>query len=192
MCRMRLPPVLSEAVVRAYAQAYDVNLDECEPPPSGGAWSSFDAFFTRPLRPGMRSMSAAERHLVSPADGKIESIGPVDLDGTLQVKGRPYRVEELVGDAADAARYGGGQFTIVYLSPRDYHRVHAPVAGAVTRVRSLPGDLYPVNSIGERHVPSLFATNQLEVALHAFGALAFADPDQLHLVVCINDHISNP
>jgi len=69
-------------------------------------------------------------------------------------------VADLVGDPAEAARYEGGQFAIVYLSPRDYHRVHAPIGGRITRVRSLPGDYFPVNSIGERHVPSLFSTNR--------------------------------
>ena len=78
----------------------------------------------------------------------------------MQVKNRPYRVAELIGDETDAKRYAGGQFAIVYLSPRDYHRVHSPIAGDISIIRSLPGDLFPVNSLGERHVPSLFSKNR--------------------------------
>lgn len=125
-----------------------------------GAYQSFDQFFTRQLKPGQRAICSQAHDIASPADGKIEAIGPVDLEGTLLVKKQLYRVDELIGDATDAERYRGGQFAIVYLSPRDYHRVHAPVTGEVVRVRSMPGDLYPVNSIGERHVPSLFSKNR--------------------------------
>lgn len=155
LCDAELPPAFSQALVRAYARAYRIDLDEYAHP--NGAYKSFDAFFTRELKPGLRPF---EGDIASPADGKIESRGEIHLDATLRVKGRPYRVEELVGDAEDAKRYAGGQFAIVYLSPRDYHRVHSPVEGRIARVRSLPGDLFPVNSIGERHVPSLFARNR--------------------------------
>ena len=87
-------------------------------------------------------------------------MGPVGRDSTYVVKGRPYRVEELVGDADEAARYVGGGGCVIYLSPRDYHRVHSPCDGTVARIRSMPGDYYPVNSIGIRHVPNLFAINR--------------------------------
>jgi phosphatidylserine decarboxylase len=158
LCDVALPSGVSRAVVGLYVRAYRVDLDECQP--QEGAYESFDQFFTRRLRAGQRAICPNANEIASPADGKIEAIGPVDLDGTLLVKKQPYRVEELVGDAADAERYRGGQFAVVYLSPRDYHRVHSPVAGEVVRVRSLPGDLFPVNSIGERHVPSLFSKNR--------------------------------
>jgi phosphatidylserine decarboxylase len=158
LCDLALPEGLSRAVVGLYVRAYSVDLDECVP--HNAAYPSFDQFFTRRLKPGLRIICPNDREIASPADGKIEAIGRVDLEGTLLVKQRPYRVAELIGDEADAKRYTGGQFAVVYLSPRDYHRVHAPVAGAITRVRSMPGDLFPVNSIGERHVPSLFSKNR--------------------------------
>jgi phosphatidylserine decarboxylase len=158
LCDVPLPAPISEAVVRIYARAYRVNLTECEP--QVGPYRNFDAFFTRELRQGQRTICPHEHELASPADGRIEAIGPVDLQGTLQVKGRPYRVDQLVGSVEDAKRYEGGHFAVVYLSPRDYHRVHAPVAGRITWIRSMPGDLFPVNSLGERHVPSLFSTNR--------------------------------
>jgi phosphatidylserine decarboxylase len=158
LCDAPLPRAVSSAVVGLYARAYDVALEDTADPV--GAWGSFDAFFTRPLREGARPIDAEPGAILSPADGRVEAIGPVERGGRFLIKGRDYTVDELVGDPAEVARYEGGQFAVVYLSPRDYHRVHAPVGGAVTLVRSMPGDLYPVNSIGERHVPSLFARNR--------------------------------
>jgi phosphatidylserine decarboxylase len=155
---VRLHPAVADAVVGLYVRAYKVDLAETQAP--AGSFASFDAFFTRPLRAGVRPICPAPGALVSPADGRLEDTGPVHAGGKLRIKGRDYSVTELVGDPAEAARYEGGQFALVYLSPRDYHRVHAPVAGQITRIRSLPGDYFPVNSIGERHVPSLFSTNR--------------------------------
>lgn len=156
LCDQPLPSVVSKAVTNVYCQAYRVDLDDAELPP--GAFPSFDAFFTRQLKPGARTLSSDA--LVSPADGMLSSQGVVDAGARIFVKGQPYDVGELVGDPRDAARYAGGEFAVVYLAPRDYHRVHAPVDGNITLVRGLPGDLYPVNAIGERHVPQLFVRNQ--------------------------------
>lgn len=157
LCEARLSPAVSQAVVGLYARAYAVELHEAR---QNGGYESFDAFFTRRLRDGARPLFDDERAVLSPADGRVEAIGPVQAGGTFSIKGRSYRAPELIGDEDDARRYEGGNFAVVYLSPRDYHRVHAPVAGNVPLVRSLPGDLYPVNSIGERHVPGLFARNR--------------------------------
>jgi phosphatidylserine decarboxylase len=153
-----LPPAVSSAVVGLYARAYRVDLGEAAP--QTGAFSSFDAFFTRALRDGARPPCASPDVFVSPADGRVESLGPVEAGGRFLVKGKPYACADLVGDAEDAKRYEGGQFAVVYLSPRDYHRVHSPVAGTVRTVRSMIGDYFPVNSIGERHIQGLFARNR--------------------------------
>lgn len=156
LCDARLSPLMSQLVVNAYARAYRVDLAAAQ----AGPYASFDAFFTRSLRDGLRPACADELAVVSPADGRLAALGPVTEGGRLRIKGQPYRTADLVGDDREAERYDGGQFAVVYLSPRDYHRVHAPVAGEVTLIRSLPGDLYPVNAIGERHVPGLFARNR--------------------------------
>jgi phosphatidylserine decarboxylase len=156
LCDQPLPPLVSRAVTGAYCQAYRVDIDEAEIP--SDAFPSFDAFFTRPLKPGMRTVSSDA--LVSPSDGDLSSQGLIDPGARIFVKGQPYDVGELVGDPRDAARYAGGEFAVIYLAPRDYHRVHSPVDGEVTLIRGLPGDLYPVNRIGERHVPQLFVRNQ--------------------------------
>jgi phosphatidylserine decarboxylase len=154
----RIPAPLSRAVVGIYARAYAVDMDEAACP--NGAWESFDAFFTRELLPGRRPAPTDDRAIVSPADGRFDAAGNVDKGGKFVVKGRDYTAQDLLGDPQEAARYEEGQYFIVYLSPRDYHRVHAPVAGRITQIRSMAGDLFPVNRIGENHVPSLLAINR--------------------------------
>jgi phosphatidylserine decarboxylase len=155
LCELPLSPPLSRAITGVYSRAYCVNLDEAMPEPE--PYASFDAFFTRPLRHGARHINSDA--VVCPADGKLSSCGRVDSGSRIFVKGQHYDVGELIGDARDAARYSGGEFAVVYLAPGDYHRVHSPVDGEVTLVRGMPGDLYPVNSIGERHIPQLFVRN---------------------------------
>lgn len=154
----RIPAPLSRAVVGLFVRAYKVDLDEAIRPT--GEFESFDAFFTRALKPGSRVAHADERRIVSPADGRLDALGRIERDGKLLVKGRPYSVSELLDDPREVEAYQGGSFAVVYLSPRDYHRVHAPVAGKIGSIRSLPGDLFPVNAIGERHIRSLFSINR--------------------------------
>ncbi len=156
LCEQEIPPVLSEVASRIYARAYRVDLEEAEP--QAGPYRTFDEFFTRRLRSGARPLDDAP--VISPSDGKVVAVGDVHDGTSIRVKGRDYGVAELVGSQDDAPRYSDGEFIVIYLHPRDYHRVHAPVAGQVSTIRSLPGDLYPVNSIGERHVPGLFVRNQ--------------------------------
>ena len=147
---------VGRAVVGLYSRAYDVDLGECE----AAGWSSFDAFFTRGLREGARPVDPDPRAIVSAADGQIAAMGRIDDKSTWPVKGRPYRIGELLGSEEDGRRFDGGRACVIYLSPRDYHRVHSPVRGTLVSVRSLPGDYYPVNSIGMRHVPNLFVRNR--------------------------------
>jgi phosphatidylserine decarboxylase len=150
------PRTLERTVVGLYSRAYDVRLDEC----ADRSWPSFDAFFTRRLREGVRRVDDDPRTVTSPADGRVTSIARIDASGRLIVKGRPYSVAELVGDPQEAERFLDGAGFVVYLSPRDYHRVHAPVSGTIRRIRSMPGDFYPVNDIGMRHVPRLLSRNR--------------------------------
>jgi phosphatidylserine decarboxylase len=153
----RWPPPVGRAVVGLYSRLYDVRLDECL---ERGGWASFDAFFTRRLREGAREVERDPRVVTSPADGRVEALGPINEQGTFVVKGRPYSISELVGDGTEAQRFVGGAGCVVYLSPRDYHRVHAPVDGTIARIRSMPGDFYPVNAVGLRHVANLFCRNR--------------------------------
>jgi phosphatidylserine decarboxylase len=162
------PPV-GRAVVRAYARAYDVALDEAAAPRE---WGSFDAFFTRKLRDGARLVDDDPRAIVSPADGRIEATDRIGASATFRVKGRPYSVGELVGGDDPGRRFAGGAGVVVYLSPRDYHRIHAPVSGTIGRIRSMPGDYYPVNAVGVRHVANLFCRNRrVAIEIDAAGGL---------------------
>jgi phosphatidylserine decarboxylase len=163
----RWSPPVGRAVVGLYSRLYGVELDECL---QQGGWASFDAFFTRRLRG--REVNRDPRAVAGPADGRVEAIGRIDEGAKFTIKGRPYAIEELVGDDREARRFVGGAGCVVYLSPRDYHRVHAPVGGSVGRIRSLPGDCYPVNAIGMRHIPNLFCRNRrVAIEIDADGDL---------------------
>jgi phosphatidylserine decarboxylase len=141
-----------------YVRAYAVDLSECEIP--SGGFRTFNEFFTRPLKGGARPLDPDAGAILSPADGKVEDAGSIDERAALRIKGRRYELGELLGDPGEADRLAGGTFVVVYLSPRDYHRVHAPVSGEVRVGRHIGGTLYPVNRIGVEHVPGLFAKNE--------------------------------
>ncbi len=147
-----------DAAISAFVKAYDVDLSEVDMPPDG--FRTFDDFFTRKLITGARLVDGNPRALVSPADGRIEDLGRLTAGAELLVKGQTYSAADLIGDRDAAALYEGGHYFIVYLSPRDYHRVHAPTSGAVQYVRYVPGTLFPVNRIGTDHIPQLFARNE--------------------------------
>lgn len=159
--RVAAAPAAQRVLARAidvYVRAYRVDMDEAEVPPGG--FRTFDEFFTRKLKPGSRPIEGDEETLISPADGLLEDIGPIESDSILRVKGQEYDVGELLGDPADATRFAGGTFAVVYLSPRDYHRIHAAVDGRVHSVRHIGGTLLPVNRFGVRNYPRLFARNE--------------------------------
>ena len=104
-------------------------------------------------------MPADPSVLASPADGRLDAVGPVG-DGEIIVKGQPYDARALLLSDAAAERYRGGEFAVIYLSPRDYHRVHVPAKGRLLEVRSAAGELFPVNSISERHIPQFLTRNR--------------------------------
>ncbi len=166
------PSALVQRAIRSFVRVYDVELEEAIVPAEG--FRSFDAFFTRALKPGARIVDQRPEVVVSPADGRIEDLGRIEARSRFLVKGYEYEVGELLGAPEEAELFRGGTFFIVYLSPRDYHRVHAPVDGRVARARHVGGTLYPVNSIGLRHVPKLFARNERVVTVQAsrFGPVA--------------------
>jgi phosphatidylserine decarboxylase len=167
LARVEAPDPVVQAAMRAYCAAYGVDLSECEVPVGG--FTSFDAFFTRRLKAGARVLDPDAETVLSPADGRIEDCGVIERGAQLRVKGLAYSVGELVGDHSAGAELEGGVYAVIYLSPRDYHRVHAPVSGPVVAARYVPGTLFPVNAIGVRHVPNLLARNE-RVAVHQRSA----------------------
>jgi phosphatidylserine decarboxylase len=150
-------PLIRRAIER-FCAFYRVNTEEFETPPSG--FSSFNAFFTRQLKPGARPISEEANAIVSPADGTVQASGYLAPGSRLIIKGTPYTLESLLDDEKQAVRFESGAFVVIYLSPRDYHRVHAPVAGTVESLRYIGGTLFPVNEIGTRYVSDLFARNE--------------------------------
>jgi phosphatidylserine decarboxylase len=154
LCARQLPSGVSRVVERAYVRVYGVDMTDVAPRQS--AYSTLDAFFTRPLRPGARTIGQAR--VVSPADGALVALGRIEREARFRVKAQDYAAHELIGEPADV--YIGGSYAVVYLAPRDYHGVHAPVDGTIRGVRSIPGDVYPVNTLGERHVPRLLVRNE--------------------------------
>ena len=161
-------------LIRLFIRAFRVDMSEAlDPDP--GHYASFNAFFTRPLRPGARPLSEDEGEIVSPADGTVSRIGDLTGNRLVQAKGRDYTSLELLGgDAALADRFRSGHFATVYLSPRDYHRVHMPASGRLRRMIHVPGRLFSVAPHTVRAVPELFARNERVVAVFdtAHGPMA--------------------
>ena len=146
---------LIDTVVRRFG----VDLEEAlESDPK--AYESFNAFFTRALRPGVRVPDPDPRALLMPADGRISQCGPIEGGRIFQAKGRSFTAAELLADAEDAAPFADGLFATVYLSPRDYHRVHMPWTGRLLRTVHVPGRLFSVGPAAVRAVPRLFARNE--------------------------------
>lgn len=148
----------STALIRRFAARYGVDMAEAQEPDLA-AYASFNDFFTRALKPGARPLAAAD--LVCPVDGAISQFGRIEKDQIFQAKGHRFSSTALLGgDAAMAARFDDGHFATLYLSPRDYHRVHMPCAGELTRMVHVPGALFSVNPGTARAVPGLFARNE--------------------------------
>ena len=145
-------------VIKRFVKRYNVNMAEAANP-DPAHYKSFNAFFTRPLKEGVRPLASST--WVCPVDGAISQCGAIERDQIFQAKGHQYSTRALVGgDAALAAQFQNGQFATLYLSPRDYHRIHMPVAGKLLRMIHVPGDLFSVNPTTARGVPGLFARNE--------------------------------
>lgn len=160
------------AVVRWFIRRYGVEMSEAADP-DPAHYDTFNAFFTRPLKPGARPMANAD--LVCPVDGAISQFGAIEGDQILQAKGYRYTVRALLGgDAVLAQRFSGGHFATLYLSPKDYHRIHMPCAATLKRMVHVPGELFSVNPATARGVPGLFARNERVVCEFdaAFGPFA--------------------
>jgi phosphatidylserine decarboxylase len=145
-------------LIRWFIGRYNVNMAEAANP-DPASYSSFNSFFTRALKPGARPLAKAA--FICPVDGAISQFGPIRQDQIFQAKGHDYSTTALVGgDSALAAKFDNGHFATIYLSPRDYHRIHMPADGRLLRMIHVPGDLFSVNPTTARGVPGLFARNE--------------------------------
>ena len=154
---------VTTAAIRAFVTKYGVDMGEAANPDIA-SYPTFNDFFTRALRPGARPL--ADARWICPVDGTISQFGATDRTRILQAKGHHYEVKALVGgDDALAAQFEHGSFATLYLSPRDYHRVHMPCTGRLTRMIYVPGSLFSVNAVTARGVPGLFARNERVVCV---------------------------
>ena len=151
------------ALIRWFVGHYGVNMEEAENPDIR-SFETFNQFFTRPLRAGARPLAAAD--FICPVDGAISQFGAVENERLLQAKAHNYTALALVGgDRELALPFHGGSFATVYLAPKDYHRVHMPCAGRLTRMIYVPGTLFSVNPTTVLGVPNLFARNERVVCV---------------------------
>ena len=158
-------PAFKNFLIRAIVKAYGVNLDEavdCDP----NAYGCFNDFFTRALKSGTRLFADDPDVVMSPADGFLSQLGPVSEGRLIQAKGKDYGVMELLGGDAERAKpFLGGSFATIYLSPKDYHRLHMPLAGTLREMVYVPGRLFSVNNATARGVRNLFARNERVAAI---------------------------
>lgn len=167
------PPPLMQAILKWFVRRYRVNMSEALEQDLS-SYSSFNAFFTRPLRPDARPLANAD--WICPVDGAISQFGAIEGEQIFQAKGHHYTAQALLGGDADlAAQFSDGAFATIYLSPRDYHRIHMPCSGRLLRMIYVPGDLFSVNPQTAVGVPGLFARNERLVCIFEDdGGVAFA------------------
>ncbi|MBX7539509.1 archaetidylserine decarboxylase [Qipengyuania sphaerica] len=152
-------PWLKNLLIRRFIDAYDVDMSQA----ARGVeeFRSFNDFFTRELKPGMRPLADSTTQILSPADGAVSQIGRIEEGRIFQAKGRHFTAAQLLGGDEEAARrFEGGSFATIYLSPRDYHRVHMPAEGSLASTTYVPGELFSVNQVTAENVDGLFARNE--------------------------------
>lgn len=158
---------LTTAVIRWFVDRYGVQMQEAAEP-DVSKYATFNDFFTRALRPGARPIATAP--LICPVDGAVSACGSINGDRIFQAKGHDYTIAALLGgDSPAAALYTGGSFATIYLSPRDYHRIHMPCDGRLVRMTHVPGALFSVNPATAAGIKGLFARNE-RVVCHFEGA----------------------
>jgi len=156
---------LKSIFIRKFINIYRVNMEEAEYS-DPAHFASFNDFFCRSLKSGARPVAAAENSIVSPADGVFSQLGTITSGRMLQAKGRDFSVIELLGGSErSCSLYEHGQYATIYLSPKDYHRLHMPIDGKLLSMTYIPGDLFSVNPTTADRVPQLFARNERVVCL---------------------------
>ncbi|MCD8522225.1 MAG: archaetidylserine decarboxylase [Saccharospirillaceae bacterium] len=158
-------PWIKNPLIRAFIDQYGVNMNEAQRK-TAEEFRCFNDFFTRELEDGARTIASGDEVIASPADGAVSQRGTIENGRIFQAKGQDYSLIELLGgDTQRAEPFMGGEFATIYLSPKDYHRVHMPVTGTLREMVYVPGDLFSVNKTTAEHVPRLFARNERLVAI---------------------------
>lgn len=156
---------LKNVLIKQFIKIFKVDMSEAEQP-NGSQYENFNQFFTRPLKEGVRPVISLDHSMACPVDGTVSQLGAIDYGRIFQAKGHSYSVLELLGgDIERAAPFMGGQFATIYLSPKDYHRIHMPVKGTLKQMVHVPGRLFSVNPATTENVSGLFARNERAVAI---------------------------
>ncbi|MDO4162141.1 MAG: archaetidylserine decarboxylase [Pseudomonadota bacterium] len=163
---------LTTALINGFIKHYKVNTREISGKISD--FKTFNDFFARPLKPTARPINADKDTIVFPADGTISRFGTIENKFMLQAKNHYYTVEALLADKKEAAAFKNGEFATIYLSPKDYHRVHIPFGGTLTKMLHVPGELFSVTPFNAENIPELFARNERVVCFFdtAIGKMA--------------------
>ena len=155
---------IKNRLIRSFVKYYRVDLTQAKIE-NPTAYQSFNEFFTRPLKDNMRNLPADPTAIVSPADGQISQLGSIEKNQIIQAKGKYYTLSKLLGENSNLSnKFPNGSFITIYLSPRDYHRVHMPVSGTLTQTTHIPGLLFSVNNATTLQIPNLFAQNERVVS----------------------------
>lgn len=156
---------VTTSLINVFIKQFNVDMSEAQQSDSA-AYPTFNDFFTRPLKDGIRPICEDENALIFPVDGAISQLGAIEKDQIFQAKGHHYSVKALLGgDEALAATFQDGQFMTIYLSPKDYHRIHMPMDATLESMVYVPGELFSVNPLTAQNVPGLFARNERVVAI---------------------------
>jgi len=156
---------VTTTLIKLFIKQFNVNMQEAQHERAED-YKSFNAFFTRPLKDGLRPIVQGPKSLCHAVDGAVSQAGPIEGEQIFQAKGHNYSLTALLGGNPDiAAPYKGGDFATIYLSPRDYHRIHMPIDGVLTDMIYVPGELFSVNPLTAENVPGLFARNERVVAV---------------------------
>lgn len=152
--------VVTTQLIDLFIRHFDVNMTEAEKPLASD-YSTFNEFFTRPLKSGVRPICPDDDGLIFPVDGAISQFGKIEADQIFQAKGHRYSTQALLGgNARLAEHFQNGDFMTIYLSPKDYHRIHMPISGTLSDMIFIPGELFSVNPLTTENVPGLFARNE--------------------------------
>lgn len=183
---------VSRRFIPHFAKTYNINIAEAEK--TVDRYESINDFFTRRLKVGSRIVDPGENSVVSPVDALVTGIGDMNQGEILNVKGQLYTIREMLDDEEELARYENGKYIVLYLSPKDYHRIHAPISGELVKSRHIPGKVYPVNDFGLKHMKrvlsrnerliSYIRNNQTQIAVVKVGALNVAS-------IQMSDHVKS-
>ncbi len=149
----------SKLFINRFIKSYNINMLDARHPDSN-YYRHFNAFFTRELKPNSRPFSSQDEHIISPVDGCISEWGHIEHHTLYQAKGQSYQLTQLLADDTLSHQFQGGQFATLYLSPKDYHRIHMPITGTLKQMIHVPGKLFSVNPASVRTIPALFARNE--------------------------------